>query len=399
MKALRDRNLMFDPDVDVYDYLKKHQQRMRDVQCKIDCTAPRENEVLVSNYTDKRTVQDSKRRIDRQNTVLVNSLFRIMEGSRPTPSTSAATNDYKIATEKKLSKQHPGTLNYSKRVRDAQKIHEKNIIIASRLESIKPVYSIEDLTNKTINIKRNSRLYTTTGINPYNASTGMNLEDANSTPFSSSGLTAFKLEHKDDLDELLNVVATNGNQSRPSSSAALRPANYRKTTRIYSTVPYASPLRPHSAPTFASSTPHATTPKKLDLIKQYHSLPCQPNNRQNSNLSSGLEMPSTDLRPYYANDLDAPNSVTSVRSSVVEGSISNATINRLSAPSPHKRYDTNDNTNPGYYNLSDKESHTVNACKFGTGDRFYNDKEEPVRPLSHFVYITSSSYSLLIKMI
>jgi hypothetical protein len=41
---------------------------------------------------------------------------------------------------------HPGTMNYKARLEEAQKIHNRNIAMAARLDNIKPFYGKTDLT-------------------------------------------------------------------------------------------------------------------------------------------------------------------------------------------------------------------------------------------------------------
>lgn len=41
---------------------------------------------------------------------------------------------------------HPGTMNFKQRLHEAQRIHERNMILASRLDNIQPYYKTSDLS-------------------------------------------------------------------------------------------------------------------------------------------------------------------------------------------------------------------------------------------------------------
>ena len=41
---------------------------------------------------------------------------------------------------------HPGTMNFKQRLAEAQRIHERNMLLASRLETVQPYYKVADLS-------------------------------------------------------------------------------------------------------------------------------------------------------------------------------------------------------------------------------------------------------------
>ncbi|RYG61080.1 hypothetical protein EON64_18845, partial [archaeon] len=45
---------------------------------------------------------------------------------------------------------HPGTMNFKQRLHEAQRIHQMNMILASRLDSIQPYYKLNPLPNPTL---------------------------------------------------------------------------------------------------------------------------------------------------------------------------------------------------------------------------------------------------------
>lgn len=74
--------------------------------------------------------------IMKENLILARRIFNIMEG------TSTITE--KINDTKHLDN-HPGTMNFKPRLNEAQRIHNRNMVLASRLDTIQPYYKTTDL--------------------------------------------------------------------------------------------------------------------------------------------------------------------------------------------------------------------------------------------------------------
>jgi hypothetical protein len=54
---------------------------------------------------------------------------------------------------------HPGTMNFKLRLLEARRIHERNMLLASRLDTIQPYYKVSDLTTKLVQpIKRKTQV-------------------------------------------------------------------------------------------------------------------------------------------------------------------------------------------------------------------------------------------------
>lgn len=78
-----------------------------------------------------------KEHINRENYLITRRIFAILEGR-------SALADHINDTSHLDS--HPGTMNFKQRLFEAQRIHERNMVLASRLDSIKPYYKMSDMT-------------------------------------------------------------------------------------------------------------------------------------------------------------------------------------------------------------------------------------------------------------
>lgn len=76
-------------------------------------------------------------RIVKDNLLLARKIFNIMEGN------SDITD--KINDSRHIDN-HPGTMNFRQRLTEAQRIHERNMLLASRLDTVQPYYKVADLT-------------------------------------------------------------------------------------------------------------------------------------------------------------------------------------------------------------------------------------------------------------
>lgn len=78
-----------------------------------------------------------RERIVKDNLLLARKIFNIMEGN------SDITD--KINDSRHIDN-HPGTMNFRQRLSEAQRIHERNMLLASRLDTVQPYYKVTDLT-------------------------------------------------------------------------------------------------------------------------------------------------------------------------------------------------------------------------------------------------------------
>ena len=77
-----------------------------------------------------------RERIVKDNLMLAEKIFNIMEG---TSDITEHVNDTRHIDG------HPGTMNFKQRLCEAQRIHERNMLLASRLDTVKPYYKMADL--------------------------------------------------------------------------------------------------------------------------------------------------------------------------------------------------------------------------------------------------------------
>jgi len=75
-------------------------------------------------------------RIVKDNLLLAHKIFNIMEGN------SDITD--KINDQRHIDN-HPGTMNFKARLAEAKRVHERNMLLASRLDTVQPYYKIADL--------------------------------------------------------------------------------------------------------------------------------------------------------------------------------------------------------------------------------------------------------------
>ena len=68
---------------------------------------------------------------------LARKIFDIMEG---TSDIMDAVNDSRHIDN------HPGTMNFKSRLREAQQIHARNMLLAARLDTVKPYYRMADIS-------------------------------------------------------------------------------------------------------------------------------------------------------------------------------------------------------------------------------------------------------------
>ena len=123
--------------------------------------SPRREERQSSPRRMQQQVDESDR-VSKDNFHLAQRIYKIME------SPGMITD---LINDTRHLDAHPGTMNYKSRLEEAQKIHNRNMAMATRLDNIKPFYAKSDLTlqvhlrrkndkkNKKSNQKRNKIEY------------------------------------------------------------------------------------------------------------------------------------------------------------------------------------------------------------------------------------------------
>ena len=77
-----------------------------------------------------------KGKIARENLALAKRIFNIMEGE---------SEIAKVIDDTKHLDAHPGTMNFYSRVIEAQRIHNDNMLLAARLQTVQPTFKKADL--------------------------------------------------------------------------------------------------------------------------------------------------------------------------------------------------------------------------------------------------------------
>jgi hypothetical protein len=77
-----------------------------------------------------------RERVTKENLTLARKIFNIMEGNSDIAE--------KISDTRHIDN-HPGTMNFRIRLAEAQRIHERNMLLASRLDTVKPFYGPAEL--------------------------------------------------------------------------------------------------------------------------------------------------------------------------------------------------------------------------------------------------------------
>lgn len=77
-----------------------------------------------------------RERVTKENLTLARKIFNIMEGNSDIAE--------KISDTRHIDN-HPGTMNFRVRLAEAQRIHERNMLLASRLDTVKPFYGPAEL--------------------------------------------------------------------------------------------------------------------------------------------------------------------------------------------------------------------------------------------------------------
>lgn len=141
--------------------------------------------------------------INKMNLMLARKIFSIMEGH---------SDISEMINKSKKEETHPGTLNFGQRLADAKRIHAKNMLLASKLDNIKPVYKLEDLSIRTSNTTKKKKSKKKKDKNPQAMVASMNA--GSEPPFTSRS-------HEHQVSKLKNssfhASANNSSHSRPNS--------------------------------------------------------------------------------------------------------------------------------------------------------------------------------------
>lgn len=118
-------------------FMEIHRQRVKSAKPMISSRLERPGSDSPRKRTSKKTVlkQEKKDKILKNNLLLAQRIFAIMEGP------GIISN----IMEKKYEN-HPGTINFPHRLEEAKRIHKENMILAARLDSVKPYYDTTALT-------------------------------------------------------------------------------------------------------------------------------------------------------------------------------------------------------------------------------------------------------------
>lgn len=143
MKAFEVKNLLggLSLNFNADKKIKVHKERLAKIKGVIDTSTPygfsprREG-----RHSSPRRAQqqiDENDRVSKDNFHLAQRIYKIME------SPGMITD---LINDTRHLDAHPGTMNYKARLEEAQKIHNRNMAMAARLDSIKPFYGKSDLT-------------------------------------------------------------------------------------------------------------------------------------------------------------------------------------------------------------------------------------------------------------
>eukprot|EP01032_Pedospumella_encystans_P013924 gene13924-16011_t len=139
MKALENRTIFSSCQHDREKLLQIHRERLKCIRNVIDTrrvSTPNTTARCSSPSKKAMTKQANHERIVKDNLLLAHKIFNIMEGN------SDITD--KINDQRHIDN-HPGTMNFKARLAEAKRVHERNMLLASRLDTVQPYYKIADL--------------------------------------------------------------------------------------------------------------------------------------------------------------------------------------------------------------------------------------------------------------
>jgi Hemingway/CFA97 len=135
MKALQIPGQMTGFYQDADNKLRDHRRRLADIKPFIDTKVPYTFAKRKSENSPVKAIlaAHGQAEVTRENLKLARRIFNIMEG----PGAIS-----KIIQDR-TADIHPGTLNFNARLREAKRIHQSNMFLAAKLDSVKPVYKVD----------------------------------------------------------------------------------------------------------------------------------------------------------------------------------------------------------------------------------------------------------------
>lgn len=118
-------------------HLESHKRRLMEVKPVVDLSPPASIEAYHHGDYPKKTLQTQAEieKVTKDNLLLAKRIFAIMEGPGMISDLIKNTDHLE---------RHPGTLNFNQRLFEARRIHNENIALASRLDTMKPFYGKEE---------------------------------------------------------------------------------------------------------------------------------------------------------------------------------------------------------------------------------------------------------------
>lgn len=126
--------------------MKEHHKRIKNAQPVLK-VSPRGEGKKVSPraLSPNKCVEERQGNIAKNNMILARRIFDIMEGP------GIISN----LMENSVTENHPGTINFSHRLQEAKRIHRENLVMASRLDTVKAYYDGSNL--RTLTTAKKSR--------------------------------------------------------------------------------------------------------------------------------------------------------------------------------------------------------------------------------------------------
>ena len=130
--------------------MKQHKERIKNARPVIKIDTPRDRKPSSRAESPQKGKGDRQDEIAKSNMILARRIFDIMVGP------GIISN----LLESSMAEHHPGTINFSHRLAEAKRIHQENMVLASRLDSVKAYYdttSVRVLASAKNNRKKKPR--------------------------------------------------------------------------------------------------------------------------------------------------------------------------------------------------------------------------------------------------
>ena len=140
MKALQKNAPFGENTFGIQKSYKVHKHRVKNMRKCIDNETPKSFVGHAGPRSPNRKVvakQMAEENLRRENFLLAQRIFKIMQGESEITQT---------INDNEHIENHPGTMNFRRRLEEAQRIHHKNLMFAIRMQSIQPYYRHTDLS-------------------------------------------------------------------------------------------------------------------------------------------------------------------------------------------------------------------------------------------------------------